>query len=200
VDRQETFEQYETVLQQSRMRRAARRTLLLTRRNWNRAADQFPHWPKVKFTVQYNLDHRYALPWDSFDPRFAAEVERRAHLLLHPDPTDEGAPHPIKQVTADRQRYRIRRLASALVPTTGRDPKSITSVADLVEVESARAVLTFILKRLMAGDLSLQTSMDTFLLARFLYTLARDWVGVSGDHLEKLRAKAGTPPASKALQ
>ena len=48
---QETFEQYERVLQQSRMRRAARRTLLLTRRNWNRAADQFAHWPKVKFTV-----------------------------------------------------------------------------------------------------------------------------------------------------
>jgi integrase len=187
---QETFEQYERVLQQSRMRRAARRTLLLTRRNWNRAADQFPIWPKVKFTVHYNLDHRYALPWDAFDRQFVVEVEQRAHLLLHPDPTDESAPHPIKQVTADHQRYRIRRLASALVSATGRDPRSITSVADLVDVESARTVLTFILKRLKAGDPSLQTSMDTFLMARFICTLARHWVGVPSEHLEKLKGMA----------
>ena len=83
--------------------------------------------------------------WDAFDPKLVDEVESRAHWLLHPDPTDERAPHPVKKVTADHQCYRIRRLASALVAATGRDPKSITSIASLVEVESAKAVLTFIL-------------------------------------------------------
>jgi integrase len=187
---QDTFAHYETVLGQSRMRKAARRTFLLTRRTWNRAVDQFPHWPKAKFTVKYRLDHRYALPWDAFDPKLVDEVERRAHWLLHPDPTDERAPHPVKKVTADHQCYRIRRLASALVAATGRDPRSITSIANLVEVESARAVLTFILRRLKARDPSLQTSMDTFLLARFICTLAKHSVRVSGEHLEKLKGMA----------
>ena len=187
---QDTFQQYEAVLEQSRMRKAARRTFLLTRRMWNRAVDEFPHWPRAKFTVRYKLDHRYALPWDAFDPRFVDEVESRAHLLLHPDPTDESAPRAIKKVTADHQCYRIRRLASALVAATGRDPKSITSIATLVELENARAVLTFILRRLKARDPSLQTSMDTFLLARFICTLAKHAVGVSGEHLEKLKGMA----------
>jgi integrase len=187
---QDTFAQYETVLGQSRMRKAARRTFLLTRRTWNRAVDQFPQWPKAKFTVKYRLDHRYALPWDAFDPKLVDEVERRAHWLLHPDPTDERAPHPVKKVTADHQCYRIRRLASALIAATGRDPRSITSIASLVEVESAKAVLTFILRRLKARDPGLQTSMDTFLLARFICTLAKHAVGVSGEHLEKLKGMA----------
>jgi hypothetical protein len=49
------------------MRKAARRTLLLTRRHWNRAVDQFPHWPKATLYVKYNLDHRRAaaFPLDS---------------------------------------------------------------------------------------------------------------------------------------
>jgi integrase len=187
---QDTFERYELVLEQSRMRKAARRTFLLTKRVWNRAVDEFPQWPRAKFTVRYNLDHRYALPWEAFDPKFVAEVETRAHSLLHPDPTEESAPYPIKQVTADHQCYRIRRLASALVAATGRDPKSITSIATLVELESARAVLTFVLRRLKARDPSLQTSMDTFLLTRFICTLAKNWVGVSGPHLEKLKGMA----------
>ena len=144
---QHTFQEYEAVLEESRMRKAARRTFLLTRRVWNRAVDEFPHWPRAKFTVRYKLDHRYALPWDAFDPRFVAEVESRTHLLLHPDPTDESAPRAIKEVTADHQRYRICRLASALVAATGRDPKSVTSIATLVELENPRTVLTFILRR-----------------------------------------------------
>src|SRR5262249_39625193 len=67
---QDTFEQYEAVLEQSRMRKAARRTFLLTRRTWNGAVEQFPYWPRAKLTVKYKLDHRYALPWDAFDSRF----------------------------------------------------------------------------------------------------------------------------------
>jgi hypothetical protein len=121
---QDTFDQYETVLQQSRMRKAARRTLLLTRRNWNRAVDQFPHWPRATFYIKYNLDHRYALPWDAFDPKFVDEVERRTQLVLHPDPTDEIAPHPLKKVTADHQSYRIPGWLphSSLPPDAIRDP------------------------------------------------------------------------------
>ena len=186
---QDTFQHYESILEQSRMRKAARRTYLLTRRIWNRAVDEFPHWPRAKFTVEYKLDHRYALPWDAFDPGFVDEVKRRAQLLLHPDPTDESAPLAVKQVTAEHQCYRIRRLASALVAVTGRDPKSIT-IATLVELESARAVLTFVLRRLKARDPNLQTSMDTFLLARFICTLAKHSSRVSGEHLEKLKGMA----------
>ena len=136
---QDTFQQYDAVLEQSRMRKAARRTFLLTRRIWNRAVDELPHWPGAKLTVRYKLDHRYALSWDAFDPKFVDEVRSRAHMLLQPDPTDESAPYPIKKITADHQCYRIRRLASALVAATGRDPKSITSIASLVEVESAKS-------------------------------------------------------------
>src|SRR5215467_11983292 len=32
--------------------------------------------------------------------------------------------------------------------------------------------------------------MDTFLIARFICTLARHWVGVSAEHLEKLKGMA----------
>jgi integrase len=187
---QDVFERYETVLRESRMRKKARFTFLQTRRCWNHAADQVPGWPKVWFTVKLNLDHRYALPWEAFDTKFVDEVKRRNQSNLHPDATDENAPDAIEKITADHQMYRIRRLASALVAATGRDPKSITGIADLVDVENVRSVLVFILGRLRERDPKQQTSMDTFLLARFVCTLARRWVGVPQEHLTKLQGIA----------
>jgi integrase len=187
---QAVFERYEPVLLGSRMRKRARFTFLQTRRCWNHAADQFPQWPKVKLTAKLNLDHRYALPWGAFDQGFVEEVHRRNEVILHPDPTDEGGRDAVEKVTADHQRYKIRRLASALVAATGRDPKSITGIADLVEIQNAKAVLAFILARLRERDPKQQTSMETFLLARFICTLARRWVGVPEEHLTKLQGIA----------
>jgi hypothetical protein len=187
---QEVFERYEPVLQGSRMRKKARFTYLNTRRYWNYASEQFPQWPKVKFTVKLNLDHRYALPWDAFDPTFVGEVRRRNQRILHQDPLDESAPDDVKKVTADHQLCQIRRVASAIVVATGRDPKSITAIADPVEIGNVRVALNFILRRLQERDPQCKTSMDAHLLARFMCQLARSWVGVPAEDLKKLQGIA----------
>ena len=127
-------------------------------------------------------------PWPS-DHR-ASTVTRRRHAVVNPDPLDDAAPDPIRKSTANSDVYRLRRMASALALATCRDPKTITSIADLVEIPNAKAILMFLLERTEAAKPGTRTTANIYLLARFMHLLARHWVQVPAEQLARLGAIA----------
>ncbi|MBU1212306.1 MAG: site-specific integrase [Alphaproteobacteria bacterium] len=155
----------------------------------NRAVDTIALWPKVIAQIEARYDW-YALPRSAFAPEFAEDLLRRREAVTSPDPTDPTSPRPIKLVTALDQERQILRFASAIVLETGRDPKTIKSIADVVEPDAAKAALNFKLKRLRQRDKSAETSMEIHVGAGLLVVLAKHYVKASPEDLEILRGLA----------
>jgi integrase len=151
-------------------------------------------------TIEYRFSDRYLLPWSAFDPRFYEEVKRRTVYVVDPPLDDDDARPAIAAHVAKKQEYELRRLASALVARTGRDPKTISSIADLVTREAFGAILQFLLDRIRKKDPTASTSGGLFIAAQSLCNFAANWVKVGDDHLKVLRkmASARNPnPASR---
>ncbi len=113
---------------------------------WNDCADTITSWPAFRVTRASGYDH-FGLPWSSFAPTFQIDVEAMTAAALNPDPLSNRKPRRLRRRTADQQANELRRLASALVAQTGRDPGSISGIADLVEPEAARNALRFLIQR-----------------------------------------------------
>ena len=113
---------------------------------WNKCAGAIPSWPAFRVTRASGYDH-FALPWTAFAPTFRVDVDTMTVTALNPDPLANRKPRRLRSSTAHRQAEELRRLASALVAQTGRDPQSITGIADLVEPDAARDALRFLIQR-----------------------------------------------------
>ena len=104
---------------------------------------------------------------------------------------DVGPVRPLRPVTIAKWRFAMRQLASALV-LSGRQPATLTSLADLVTPEAAAAILGFFLER--AGN---RPCAQTQGLAARLKAIAEHHVGVAPAVLAQLQrmARRVTPPA-----
>lgn len=143
---QRHFEAYEQFLLEFDGRRYPRRTYLDLCRAWNSARTSVPGWPRLEVSVPLRYD-RFILNWSAFAPSFHDEIRRMTEQAVHPPLGLERRRSPLRPTTAKYQVDVLRRLASALVAETGRDPKSITSVADLVDPVAAREALRFLIRR-----------------------------------------------------
>jgi integrase len=88
---------------------------------------------------------------------------------------------PLKPRTIKSRLYRLRQIVSALV-IQGMPIDEITSLSAFTQVEAAKTALRFYLKR--AND---QTTSQVHGLAILIKTLAKHWVCVDEEHLEKLK-------------
>ncbi len=177
---QATFERYEQELDQS-ARAQPRNAYLRLVRTWNRAANAIEGWPEVRVQVTSRRKD-YALDWTVFPASFRADVDAMVAATINPDPFSASSPKPIKEVTAKRRAHMLRALASALVHL-GYDPKSLDSIAALVEVDRVRTALRFIHDRVGRRK---TTHLRNF--ANQICVVAQHWVGVSDDTLETLKA------------
>ena len=143
---QAVVEAYEAYLEGFDGRERRRRCYLTVCNAWNAAAEVVPNW--LQFRVAVKRRHsQYILDWNKFAPTFKADVDAALHKAMNPDPFDERRRKRINDRTARHQRYQLRRVASALCAQTGRDPKTITSVADLVHPTAAREALRYLMQR-----------------------------------------------------
>jgi integrase len=183
------------------LRQCPRTTLLATRRTWNAAADAYPaFWPQTILSVELKFQDRYLLPWSAFAPSFYKDVERRTTHVVDPPLDDPDARPAIAKHVAQKQEYEIQRLASALVAQTGRDPKTITCIADLVQHDAFVAILQFLQDRVRKKDPKAVTSGGLFVTAQFLCGLARNWVKVGEDQLKillKIACRRNPNPAAR---
>ena len=95
-------------------------------------------------------------------------------------PLEEGPLRPLRPRSLEQRRFYLRQAASALVHG-GRDPASITGLADLVTVEAMQAILRFFLAR--SGN---RPTSQIHGLATHLKAIARHHVGAPPAVLEQL--------------
>jgi hypothetical protein len=151
-----------------------------TRRAWTRACREVPGWPDRPFAALPRSDY-YALPWSSFPASLRADLQGWLDRLAGRDPLEETPCRPVRPATLLAREGQVRRFASALV-LRGRDPASLRSLADLVEVETYKEGLRFFLER--RGG----TSSAIADLAAGLKAIARHWVGADAAHLARMAA------------
>jgi len=160
--------------------RAVHRDLALA---WDRCRAATVGWPDVEIAVP-NHSRAYALAESDFSDAFVQDVDAYLHHLAVVDPFEETPRQAMAPTTLRDTRLRIIQLASALAQS-GRDPKTITGLSDLVAPDAAKAAL-----RVQHERNGRRKTGQLANYARTLIAAARHWVNASEEDIEKLRALA----------
>jgi integrase len=150
--------------------------------SWNRAA-AVSGWPATRVSPPPRVRKTYVLPLSAFPPSFGADLEGWLARLAGQDLLAELPFRPVRQSTLRTRRLQVRQLASALVHR-GRDPTTLTRLADLVEpAATVREALRFFLAR--AGG---TTTRQVHQLATVALMIAKHWAKVPEPTVAELRA------------
>jgi integrase len=158
--------------------RAVHRDLALA---WGRCRTTVAGWPDVEIAVP-NYSRAYALAESDFADAFVQDVDAYLHHLAVVDPFEETPRQAMAPTTLRDVKLRIYQLASALAQS-GRDPKSITGLCDLVTPEAAKAAL-----RMQHERNGKRKTGQLANYARTLINAARHWVKASEEDIDTLRA------------
>jgi integrase len=119
---------------------------------WNAAADTVPGWPQTRLAAPAKCV-RFTLPLSAYPASFQADVALFADRLSGRAQKGlfggDAPPRALAPRSVELRCYNIRLAAAALV-MQGREPASITCLADLVEEAAVRAILEFYYAR--AGE------------------------------------------------
>jgi integrase len=160
---------------------------------WNECVATVPDWPPQRLTIpQFRRD--YSLDWSVFPAPFQADVNAYLEHLAGNDLMAETARLPASPVTLKFRRIQLRQIASGLV-YSGREPDTVRSLADLVDVDAAKAILSFFLER--RGQ---RKTGQIHNFALLLVSIARHWVEVAPEHVERpQRLRRNVDPGKKGL-
>lgn len=150
---------------------------------WGRCRTTLAGWPNLEIKVP-NHSRAYALAEADFSEAFVKDVEAYLHHLAVVDPFEETPRKAMAPTTLRDVKLRIHQLASALAQS-GRDPKTITGLCDLVTPDAAKAALRAQYER-NGGRKTGQLAN----YARTLINVARHWVKSCEEDIDKLRALA----------
>lgn len=149
-------------------------------RAWQKAAEMLPGWPEVTPRPEPH-PRRWTPPLDTFPPSLHHDIESYLAWASRHDPlADDGPTRTLKNTTTQGRRYELRASLGALL-VAGRAPQEFRSLADLVEVETAKTALRQLMTRSIPGK-----TLRAYKIACSLKSIARDWVKVAPTHLEQL--------------
>jgi integrase len=114
-------------------------------RAWRSAQHAVDEWPRVVVTVP-DRRKRWTLPWTTFPQSLKQHCDAWLERLSGSDPFEEAPIRPVRASTLERREWQIRAFASSLV-LRGRDPGTLISLADLVEIENFKEGLRFFIDR-----------------------------------------------------
>jgi integrase len=176
----ETFQTFREALEHESLLSDPRTVHREACRCWNMAAEHVAEWPRCMVDVPiYKM--RYILDWADFPASFRSDVEAMLDAARRTDPLVETTLPRINAITAKDRLQQLRRLASAAV-LNGIVPERLRGIADLVQVDVAKAALRFYLER-SNNKLTSRIHDSSWLI----WMLARHWVGVDEGHLHELR-------------
>lgn len=160
--------------------RSPRETQQTAGHAWNTARETVPGWPDLKLTIS-DFRRNPSLPWSAFPESFSQDVE--AYLAPRAeDEFDLFQEGPVlRPSTIIGKRRQIRQFVTAVVES-GRDPASLHSLADLVDIQTAKAGLEVLLKRSPEKQTKHNHGM-----AYLLLNIARHWVKADEATLSKLK-------------
>lgn len=150
---------------------------------WSEAAQMLPDQGLAAIVPPAAPSNRMRrLPLSAFPESFRKDLEAYLAQRADPDPFDpEAPPRPAKSSTIRLLREQLRLAANALVER-GRDPSTITSLCDLVEVEAFKEIqLQLLAEHDGAGSYWGEG------VRKCLMTIARHWCRISEDRLNELR-------------
>jgi integrase len=157
---------------------------------WNRLATLSADQALRRVQVPSNRPASTRVPWLELPASLRDEVEKYLVWCSVPDPLDDEARARALAPVSLRLRRDHIHLAASAACVSGIAAERLTSLAQLVEPETFRALL----RHLWAKRGSKLTSY-TRDVASALITIASEWVRVPADqlsHLKKLRGKLGT--------
>jgi integrase len=160
--------------------RAVHRDLALA---WGRCRTTVAGWPDIAVAVP-NHTRAYALAEEDFSDAFVQDVEAYLHHLAEVDPFVATPGKAMAPTTLRDTKLRIYQLASAFAQS-GRDPKSIMGLCDLVAPDAAKAAL-----RVQHDRNGKRRTGQLANYARTLINAARHWVRASEADIDTLRALA----------
>ena len=148
---------------------------------WNKAVGDVAGWPMRRLALPGGYTP-YTLTWDAMPEALRLDTEAWFARNTNPDPFDDDAPDRAwRPNTLKTRRFGVRQLVSAL-HLRGHDITKLRSLADLVEVETAKEALRFVVERKGGA-----TSSQIAGLASMLTAIAEHWVKVDRDHLNRLK-------------
>jgi integrase len=145
---------------------------------WRAAQVAIDGWPRASVPVAKGRN--WTLPWDRFPASLHQDCRSWCHQLAGGDPFEDMPCRPVRPVTAANREWQIRSFASALV-LRGRDPGTITSLRDLVEIEAFKDGFRFFIER--SGG---KATVGICNLARGLKAIARHHLQLDAGHLDKM--------------
>jgi integrase len=174
----ETFDEFRNHLDNTLLARPEA-VFAETARGWRAAQAIVESWPGIAVSVP---DRRkiWTLPWTTFPKSLRTDFETWSNRLTGRDLLDEMPFRPVGPVTLALRERQTRAFASALV-LRGRDPATITSLRDLVEIEAFKMGLRFLLER--GGGKPTKAIAN---LATGLKAIARHQVRVDSAHLDRM--------------
>ena len=173
----ETFDKYREHLERSLLKRPSE-TFASTVRAWQRAASAVEGWPQIAVLIPDRRRH-WVSKWDQFPEPFRGDCQAWLDRLAGCDLLEEAPFRPVRPATLAHREWQIRAFASALV-LMGREPTTLASLSDLVEMETFKTGLRFFLDR----DGGPTTAIADF--AGVLKAIARHHVRVEPDHLDRM--------------
>jgi integrase len=150
-------------------------------RGWRSAQISVGNWPRVGVAAP-DRRNRWTLPLTSFPESFQRDCQDWCDRLAGRDLLEEMSFRPARPITVRHRNFQIRSFASALV-LRGRDPSTITSLRDLVEIETFKEGLKFFIGRKGGKSTSAISHM-----ARSLKAVGRHHLRLDRDQLDKLGA------------
>jgi hypothetical protein len=174
----ETFDEHRLHLDRSLLRRP-NQTFASTVRAWRRAEMALEGWPQIGLSVP---DHRgyWVSGWDRFPESLHRDCQALLNRLAGRDLLEEAPFRPVRPATLAHREWQIRAFASALMGM-GRDPATLTSLADLVDMDAFKTGLRFFLDR--EGGAPTTAIAD---LAGTLKAVARHHVRAEPHHLDQM--------------
>lgn len=196
----ETLVRYETFVRTRTLHSEVPRLVGKLTKGWREAAKVLRDWPQGPLVAPPRREI-VTLPFSDFPVSFQQEIAAWCERLQGTGPRSpfrgDGPRRPLRRSSVKSRRYNLRQAASALV-RLGRDPATITSLADLVDEVAFEAILQFYWDRAVAARTlaegqpprELQGTAQTTAIATALMSVARYHCKLEGDTLVRLRNMA----------
>ncbi|MCW3477770.1 site-specific integrase [Limobrevibacterium gyesilva] len=172
------FEAFRASLSSS-LRKRSEETYANCCRTWNKAGEAFPTWPAFR-VFRASRRVTWTLAWDTFPASLRKDAQAWLDRLAGVDLTMETFRKPVRPGTLKIREYQLRSAASALV-LRGREPASIGKLADLVEIESFKEILRYLIDR---RDGSARGQVGD--IASLLKSVAQFHVGIPKETLDAM--------------
>jgi integrase len=148
-------------------------------RAWCAARAMVVSWPQVEITIP-NRRRDWTLPWSHFPTSLQQECAAWCDRIAGRDLFADDCVRVVRPGTVAHRERQIRTFASALVKQ-GRDPSTICSLADLVEIEALKLGLRYLIDR--SGGRK-TTAIYDFVSA--LRAIARHYLHVDQAHIDRM--------------